>query len=385
MNNTRRQAAFIFAKWLVTRDFPATMLPASGPDRSFIQDLVYATIRHFRSLKFVLAKLVRTWPKGEMESLLYIGAAQILFLPSVPDFAAVSETVEAAKECANPSIPKVVNAVLRNLIRRREELAAELAHAPLAVRESFPDALVDRWTERFGFENAKELCAYHNRPAETFLAFPDGSFRQLPRGRRVEAEPGFDEGAFIVQDPGTKVAVNLLAPAPGERILDACAAPGGKSIQIAWRGADLTACEVNPRRRRRLEENLARTRLQARVQVAASLGDLPAAAFDKVLVDAPCSNTGVLRRRPDARWNWDGEKLAVLIRMQREILSEAAAKVKPGGLVVYSTCSLEREENEAQVEAFLAAHPGATLEHQETALPFETQTDGAFAAAIRLK
>ena len=384
MNNTRRQAAFIFAKWLVTRDFPATMLPQSGPDRSFIQDLVYTTIRHFRSLKFVLSQLVRTWPKGEMESLLYIGAAQILYLPSVPDFAAVSETVDAAKECANPSIPKVVNGVLRNLIRRREELENSLAHAPLAIRESFPDALVDRWTERFGFENAKELCAYHNRPADTFLAFPDGSFKQLPRGHRVETEPGFAEGAFIVQDPGTKLAISLLAPAPGEKILDACAAPGGKSVQIAWRGADLVACEVNPRRRRRLEENLKRVRLDDKVQVSASLGDLPPAAFDKVLVDAPCSNTGVFRRRPDARWNWDREKLVVLCRMQREILSEARAKVKPGGLLVYSTCSLEREENEAQVEAFLAANPGATLEGQTTSLPFETQTDGAFAAAIRL-
>ena len=120
------------------------------------------------------------------------------------------------------------------------------------------------------------------------------------------------------------------------------------------------------------------------MQVSASLGDLPPAAFDKVLVDAPCSNTGVFRRRPDARWNWDREKLVVLCRMQREILSEARAKVKPGGLLVYSTCSLEREENEAQVEAFLAANPGATLEGQTTSLPFETQTDGAFAAAIRL-
>lgn len=384
MNNSRRQAAFIFAKWLATKDFPATMLPESGPDRAFIQDLVYATIRRFRSLKFILSKLVRTWPKGEMESLLYVGAAQILYLPSVPDFAAVSETVNAAKECANPNIPKVVNGVLRNLIRRRDELEAELSHAPLAVRESFPDELVDRWTERFGLENAKELCAYHNLPAETFLAFPDGSFRQLPRGRRVDAEPGFSDGAFIVQDPGTKLAVKLLDPRPGELILDACAAPGGKSIQIAWRGADLTACEVNPRRRRRLEDNLRRTRLADKVQVAAALTDLPDRAFDKVLVDAPCSNTGVFRRRPDARWNWDLDKLASLVRLQAEILALAAAKVKPGGTLVYSTCSLEREENEAQVEAFLSSHPGAVLETQETALPFETRTDGAFAAAIRL-
>ena len=411
MKNSRRTAAFIFAKWLATKDFPQSLLP-DGPDRAFVQDLVYTAIRRMRPLRKVLGALVRTWPKGELESLLYIGAAQILYMESVPDFAAVNETVAAAKESGNPSIPKVVNGVLRNLIRRREEFADMLAAAPLEERESFPTALVRRWRERFGEEKTAALCAWHNTPAETYLARRDGSFVKLERGERVETTPGFKEGEFIVQDPGTSLAIELLGVRKGDRVLDACAAPGGKTVQIAWRGGEVTAVEVNPKRRRRLEENLARLHLSIPV-----LPELPALEFvdssicrfvdseetprklsanvqidestnrqiDKfplVLVDAPCSNTGVLRRRPDARWNWNEEKLAALVKLQSEILDAAAARVAPGGRLVYSTCSNEPEENAAQVEAFLARHPEFEFVEAKESIPCDTGYDGAFAAAI---
>ena len=302
--NTRRQAAFIVARWLATHEPPHDMLP-QGAERAFVQDLVYAVIRRLRPLRLVLGALLQRWPKGELEALLYVGAAQILYMPDVPDFAAVSETVDAAKGCENPSIAKVVNGVLRNVIRRREEFEKMIADATLEERESFPTALVRRWERRFGAENAARLCAWHNTPAETFIARRDGSFVKLERGQRVEDVPGYADGDFIVQDPGTRLAIELLDPRPDERILDACAAPGGKTVQIAWRGASVVACEVNPKRRRRLEENLARLKLGVEV-----IPELPASqTFDKVLVDAPCSNTGVLRRRPDARWNWNARFL----------------------------------------------------------------------------
>ncbi|MBR3957162.1 MAG: hypothetical protein IKJ89_04875, partial [Kiritimatiellae bacterium] len=351
MGSSRRSAAFIVARWIATKDFPASMLP-TGADRAFVQDIVYTTIRRIRPLRKILGVLMKQWPKGELEALLYVGAAQILYMPDVPDFAAVSETVDAAKACENPSIAKVVNGVLRNVIRRREEFEKMIADAPLEERESFPTALVRRWERRFSAENAARLCAWHNTPAETFLARRDGSFVKLERGQRVEDVPGYAEGDFIVQDPGTRIAVDLLDPKPGERILDACAAPGGKTVQIAWRGAEVTACEVNPKRRRRLEENLARLKLG--VEVIPELPSLPEnfqlstsnfKLFHKVLVDAPCSNTGVLRRRPDARWNWNEEKLAVLVKLQSEILDACASRVAPGGALVYSTCSNEPEEN----------------------------------------
>ena len=389
MGSSRRSAAFIVARWIATKDFPSSMLP-TGADRAFVQDIVYTTIRRIRPLRKILGALMKQWPKGELEALLYVGAAQILYMPDVPDFAAVSETVEAAKACENPSIAKVVNGVLRNVIRRREEFEKMVAEAPLEERESFPTALVRRWERRFGAENAARLCAWHNTPAETFIARRDGSFVKLERGQRVEDIPGYAEGDFIVQDPGTRLAIELLDPKPDERILDACAAPGGKTVQIAWRGASVVACEVNPKRRRRLEENLARLKLD--VEVIPELPPLPEnfqlstsnfKLFHKVLVDAPCSNTGVLRRRPDARWNWSEEKLAALVKLQAEILDACASRVAPGGLLVYSTCSNEPEENEAQVTAFLARHPDFSLEESRESLPFESGADGAFAARLK--
>ena len=180
--NSRRAAAFAVLRWLRTKEFPANLLP-DGPDRAFVQDLVYTVVRRLRPLRRILGVLVPKWPKGELEALLYVGGAQILYMPEVPDFAAVSETVKAAKSCENPSVARVVNGTLRNLIRRREELERMVASAPLAERESFPSELVRRWVERYGEEGAAKLCAWHNMPAETFLARRDGTFVALERGK----------------------------------------------------------------------------------------------------------------------------------------------------------------------------------------------------------
>jgi 16S rRNA (cytosine967-C5)-methyltransferase len=393
--NSRRTAAFAIARWLATHEFPADMLPQGGSDRAFVQDLVYTVVRHLRPLRSVLGELMAKWPKGELEALLYVGAAQILYMPDVPDFAAVNETVVAAKESGREKrLDRVVNGVLRNLLRRRAEFEAKLAAAPLAERESFPNALVKRWIERYGAANAEALAKWHNTPAETWLAYPpsddepEGRFVRLERGRRVNDVEGYAEGAFIVQDPATAGAVELLNVKPGMTVLDFCAAPGGKSVQIAWRlkgQGRLVAQEVNPRRLARLRENIARLRLdQVQVVGKAPAGEGGATAqFDRVLADVPCSNTGVLRRRPDARWRWEPSHLKQLAGLQAEILSRAAAHVAPGGLLVYSTCSNEPEENGEQVAAFLAAHPEFSEVARRESLPFETGHDGAFACAMQ--
>ena len=422
MKNSRREAAFVVARWILTKDFPANLLP-EGPDRGFVQDLVYTTIRRFRPLRKVLGELVKKWPKGELEALLYVGAAQVLYMPEVPDFAAVNETVEAAKACENRNVAKVVNGVLRNLIRRRGEFERLIAAAPADERESFPLALYRRWVARFGADGAERLAKWHNEPAETYLAYPD-RFEKLARGRKVTEVEGYAEGKFIVQDPGTALAVELMDAHPGDEILDACAAPGGKTIQLAWRGAKVTACEVNPKRRRKLVENLKRAGIGSdrvgigsdrvgvgsdRVGIGSDGGGVgsdsvgigsdrgeawtvavvdsldpadPKRRYPKILVDAPCSNSGVLRRRPDARWNWSEEKLAALVKLQAEILDRAAALLAPGGTLVYSTCSNEPEENQEQVKAFLARHPGFKLTAERESIPFESGHDGAYAASL---
>ncbi len=381
--NSRRTAAFVVQRWLATHDFPNEMLPQAGEDRAFVQDLVYTVVRRFRALRSVLGELMKRWPKGELEALVLVGAAQVLYMPDVPDFAAVNETVAAAKMSGRDKrLDRVVNGVLRNLIRRREEFQAKLAAAPLAERESYPNALVRRWTARFGAANAEALAKWHNQPAETWLAYPD-RFEKLARGRKVADVAGFADGAFLVQDPATAGAIELLDVKPGLSALDFCAAPGGKTVQIAWRlgGGRLVAQEVNPKRLRRLQTNLARMKLGWVEAVQALPAD--AGLFDRVLVDAPCSNTGVLRRRPDARWRWDAEHLTQLTGLQAEILESAAAHVAPGGLLVYSTCSNEPEENADQVAKFLAAHPEFSEVARRESLPFETGHDGAFACALR--
>ena len=395
----RRAAAFVLSRWLLEHGHPADMLP-DGPDRAFVQDLVYTTIRRFRPLRSLLGRFVARWPKGELEAYLLLGAAQIMYMPEIPDFAAVSATVDAAKACPNKAVAKMVNAVLRNVIRRRGEFDEYLRTAPLAERESYPNALVSRWVARYGETDAARLAVWHNTPAETWLlrrpaGWADGThavrpqYERLPRGQKISSLPGYAEGEFIVQDPSTAGAVELLDVREGLSVLDFCAAPGGKTAHIAWLlggTGRLVAQEVNPRRLERLHENLARLGLgnaaagAKRVEAVSAVAD--GELFDRVLVDAPCSNTGVLRRRPDARWRWSAERIKELTSLQAEILARAAAHVAPGGILVYSTCSNEPEENSGQVAAFCAAHPEFTAGRTFESVPFASGHDGAFACAL---
>jgi 16S rRNA (cytosine967-C5)-methyltransferase len=384
--NSRRTAAFAVCRWRATHEFTNELLPAACADRAFVQDLVYTVVRRYRPLRAILGELMKTWPKGELEALVLVGAAQILYMPDVPDFAAVNETVAAAKASGREKrLDRVVNGVLRNLLRRRDEFEAKLAAAPLAERESYPNALVARWVARYGEANAEAMAKWHNQSAETWLAFRDGRFEKLPHGRKVTEVEGFAEGAFVVQDPATAEAVAQLDVTPGQSVLDFCAAPGGKTAQVAWRlngTGRLVAQEVNPKRLARLRENMARLRLGS-VEVTQSVAGIGGrTVFDRVLVDAPCSNTGVLRRRPDARWRWSVDHLKQLVGLQAQILDAAAAHVVPGGRLVYSTCSNEPEENGEQVAAFLARHEDFTEVGRRESVPFETGHDGAFACAM---
>lgn len=394
--SSRREAIYIVTRWLETSEFPDRMI-SDGPDRAFVTDLVYTTVRRRRTLEWALGQLVKKMPKGETEAALLTGAAQILFMPSVADYAAINETVEAAK-LASRQTAGLVNAVLRNLLRQRDALLADLAKQPLGVRTSHPDSLVTRWTERFGAAETEALCTWNNTPAETFVAYPPGApepFAPVPRGTRVESLPGYAEGAFIVQDPATAPSIDLLDVRPGQAVLDACAAPGGKTVQIAWRmGAPasehhrLVALDLREDRLETVRANLARTRLG---WVTVGQGDLTGdpqeliaryGRFDRILIDAPCSNTGVLRRRPDARWRWTTKRMKALAETQAAMLEKALALLAPNGRLVYSTCSLEQEENRRQISALRKDHPEVVCAGVEERIPTRSQTDGAFACAL---
>jgi len=397
MSDSRREAAFILTRWLETYDFPDRMM-TDTPNRAFVQNLVYTTIRRKNSLLWILQKFVKHMPKGEVEALLLLGSAQILFMKDVPDHAAVNETVEAAKR-TSLSVAQLLNAVLRRLITERETLLVELEQQPDPIRFSHPEILVQRWSKQFGTEACRKLCAWDNTSPETIISPLDGrkppyeeypgypNYYVLPHGIRLEQLDGFNEGAFIVQDPATSGAVDLMKVSDGMTILDACAAPGGKTVRLALLNPNglTVAMERHEDRLAQLNSTLLRTR-QHQVRIihgdATTAESYQGVKFDRILLDVPCSNSGVLRRRPDARWRWSERRLKKLTDMQRRILETALKFLKPDGILVYSTCSVEPEENQQQIDSVLPLFPGLCCIETRIHLPFSTGTDGAFAAAL---
>ena len=416
---SRREAIFILSRWMETADFPDRLL-TNSPDRGFIMDLVYGTVRWRRTLEWIVAQLVKQPPTGETLAAMMAGAYQILFMEEVPAYAAVHATVAAAK-IASPNSAGFVNGVLRNLGRKREALLLALAQQPIGIRLSHPDALITRWTARYGTDATEALCRWNNTPAQTVITMlpghqitdsktrnsepptPDTQHRPLsphpaapdtcftvPHGMRVESVPGYHGGTFVVQDPATLAAIQLLDIQPGQTVLDACAAPGGKTAQIAARmhgKGRLIAMDKHADRILLLRSTLARTH-QEWVEVAEYDAVVPAAEgalrFDRILLDVPCSNTGVLRRRPDARWRFSDRRQQKLCLTQQTLLRNMLHRLAPGGKLVYSTCSLEPEENQRQIELALAAEPRARLVSTEERLPTQHGTDGAFAAVLTI-
>ena len=420
--NARGVAAHIIAAWLERGEFPDRALDAVTSDRGFVQELVFGVVRQRRALEWIFHKLAEREPARPMFALALVGLYQLLWMNDVVAYAAIHETVEAAKDLSGTRAANFLNAILRRAQRESAALEKELEKLPAALRLSHPDELMQRWTQHYGEKRTLAICKWNNQAAETVLrlntdAITPEKFKQqlaaagiaahpraalghdffiLPRGVRVPEVPGYTEGWFIIQDPATAFAVDLLAPQPGERILDACAAPGGKSLDIAMRlhgQGFVVAMERHSDRLARLRENVARAGggLVRVVQGDAAAPEparqaLLAAGgseyFDAVLLDVPCSNTGVLRRRPDARWRFSEARLRRLTESQFRILHGASALVKSGGRLVYSTCSIEPEENELLLKRWLAARYEFRLMQQRLLLPGVEGADGAFAALI---
>jgi len=376
-------------------------------DRALAWELVLGTLRWRGRIDYLLSRLL-TRPLAsvpvEIRNALRLGAYQILFLDRVPERAAVSESVELARTYGHEGHVRFVNGVLRNLARRKEELDFPDPREPvpfLAATRSFPEWLVRRWVERLGPEEAGRLMdACNRRPplilrvntlkvsVEEFLVRLREQGRTAERhplaaeavevGGGVEGLPGYREGWFYVQDPGAMLVSRLLGAKPGERILDACAAPGGKTSHLAQimhdRGT-VTVLESDPGRLNVLRENMERLGISS---VTPCLGDAAAAdfsaPFDRVLIDAPCSGLGTLRRHPEAKWQKRGEDLLRHRERQIAILWNLARFVKPGGSLVYAVCSLEPEESDEVVTAFLRRHPHFVLDKRPAHLDPAVQT-----------
>jgi len=362
-------------------------------DRRLAYELSAGVLRRQRELDSAL-ELDRADPR--LHDVLRLGAYQLRWLTRVPSHAAVSTSVELARETVGEGSTGYVNHSLRKLVGAgsRERGAAN----------THPDWLVDRWKARFGMEETQKLLEWNDTrpplilqparwpleslesafadasvvtkraPFETGLQVSPAPSSQLPAPRDL---PGFTEGAFIVQDPAHALVARYAAIPRGEFVYDACAAPGGKAVALEARGARILAGDARHERMGRLADTTRRAGVEIHC-VAADLEAAPIrpAGVDAVLVDAPCSATGTMRRHPDARWRLDPAVFARAATRQARLLAAAAPLVQPGGLLIYATCSLEPEENERVVEDFLSRNPGfARAPRSEASLPTELLTD----------
>ncbi|KQP80911.1 MULTISPECIES: RsmB/NOP family class I SAM-dependent RNA methyltransferase [unclassified Methylobacterium] len=342
-------------------------------DAGLARAIATATFRRLGFLRRVLAeRMAQGLPEDQprLVALLATGAVQILDL-NVPDHAAVDLGVRLAK--ADPQLQHLtglVNAILRRIVREREAIVANPGD-PLS--DNTPDWLARRWRAAYGDETARAIAAAHLQGAALDItvrgsaaewaerlggvALPTGSVRLHEVRSAVADLPGYAEGQWWVQDAAAALPARLLAVTPGERVADLCAAPGGKTAQLAAAGASVLAVDRSSPRLERLSQNFARLGLEAEIRVGDALSMPEEGAFDAVLLDAPCSATGTLRRHPDVAWTKTESDISRLIGLQKRLFDKAAALVRPGGRLVYCTCSLEREEGEYQVATFLTRNP----------------------------
>lgn len=414
-------AADAVRQWLDRGSFPDRTLEGITSERAFVMEVTYGTVRWYGSLVAILESAIPNPPGYDVEAVLLTSLYQLLYMDHTEPYAVVNEGVSLAKSWAGPAMGNLVNAVLRRVIREENEVRAFLQRQPYEVQVSHPRRLVDRWRRQFGERPMRELCAWNNERPSVVLCVnrhrvPFERFRHMLAEAGVEAEPhpaetsrclilapgtsvsrvpGYDEGLFLVQDPATLVPAQLLGARPGERVLDLCAAPGGKTAALAeaMKGEGvLVAADLHADRLERLEENLRRLQwdfieiVQADAadpaRLRKALGVHAEEGFDRILLDTPCSNTGVLRRRPDARWRFDERRLARLRVVQSALLDGASAVLRPGGSLVYSTCSLEPEEDEDLASQWVSTHDAFSLVKAKKLFPPRNGTDGGYSALI---
>jgi 16S rRNA (cytosine967-C5)-methyltransferase len=441
----RELAAEILAKVEKRNAYADILLDKSlkGPsltvrDRALLTQLVYGALRWKGRVDWLLGRSLRRPLAGMnpyLRNILRLTLYQILFLDKVPDYAAVNEGVELGKKYGGKKAGGLVNAVVRKVLKEKGEGyypdPQEDLVSYLSVFWSHPDWLVKRWLGYFGREETEALLKADNDEsplvlrvnrlkgerevliqslrgmgfdAEPTVWSPQGI--QLRSASAVTQLPGFEEGLFQVQGEASQLVGYLLDPRPGERVLDACAAPGGKTTHLAELMQDkgeIVATDVSTRGLEKLKQNVQRLGLTSVrhfcVDVGQGLTGPLASPYDRILVDAPCSGLGTLRSHPEAKWQKSERDMERLIKLQKKILGQVCSRLKPGGVLVYATCTLTREENEGAVEDFLSRHQNFVLEgvgedlpraardlacgRYLLTLPHKHGTDGFFAARMR--
>jgi len=423
--NPRQIAARILSQRLNSGEFTENLLETalaharlSPADRGLCHELVCGVVRWQATLDRLIARKTTPGrePRPALVNLLRLGLYQIFWLDRIPPHAAVHETVEQAKRSGYVSQSGFINAILRAYLREFDEVKKNLADMKIsqpALGWSHPEWLVERWRKHFGDEKTRALLEWNNTPPKTFArvnTLKTDAAKLVERWREENVEydfctrdwtgenlafelkshpplnslGSFRAGSFYVQDPSTLLAPALLGAQPGETILDLCAAPGGKATFIAQQmnnEGKIIAHDSFADRLKLIRENC--TRLGVTCATATATFNFEPATFDRILVDAPCSNTGVMRRRVDLRWLVQPAEIERLRATQLVLLNQATTVLKPGGVLVYSTCSLEPEENSEVVKEFLAANTGFKLETERQLLPFADSVDGAYVARLK--
>lgn len=403
----------------------------SAPDRGLCQEIVYGCVRRQATLDWLIARKTHgREQKVALQNLLRTGLYQLFWLDRIPAHAAVHETVEIAKQLGFGPQAGFVNAVLRGYLREFDETKKYLARLKTedpAIGYSHPQWLVEKWRKRFGDGKWQSLLEWNNSPPKNFARvntlkidagkllekwrqenidydfvrrdwLPENLIFELKSHPPLNSLQSFRDGWFYLQDPSTLLASLELNPRSGETILDLCAAPGGKTTFMAQQMKNegkIVAGDISEERLKLVRENCQRlgiTIVDCRLPVAGISekhprpDDLQSSIFnrqfDRVLIDAPCSNTGVMRRRVDLRWRISPGEISRLRQTQFDLLKAAAKELKSGGMLIYSTCSLEPEENSEVVEEFLRGHSHFKLEMQRELLPFADGIDGAFIARL---
>ena len=412
--NARRATISALRAWSKGHDYAETLVERhaqrnqlSREDRALFNNLLLTTLRNLSLLDFWIKKLRREKLDFETRDILRVGLAQ-LFILNIAEHAAIFETVN----CSKPRTRGLINAILRNAQRQKADLLSSAKEQTPDILYSCPTWLYKHWCQQFGEKAALKLLKWQQNPALTYLRL-----NTIKLSKQERAELGADElvsavgdgypnfyqwkskgipkellsnGDCYIQDPSTYNAVRLLNPKAGETILDACAAPGGKTSLIAALSDNQAKITITDLEKKipRLESNLVRLGVSDfKSHVHDWLAPAPSEwhkKFDAILLDVPCSNTGVLRRRLDARWRLQASDVEKLIHIQAQIFQNALACIKPGGRIVYSTCSIDQQENQEQVQRILEKNPKLQLIEEHSTRPDIDGIDGSYAAVLQL-
>lgn len=383
---------------------------AKEQDKGLITQIVYGTLQNYRLCRYQWEDLVKKLPSDDICVLLDMSIYQLFYMDKVPAYAIINEAVEITKKSIHPKMAKMVNAVLHRAERRKEREVKGNEVKMLAIKTSHPEWVVSMWKAQYGMDVAEKIC-YANmetkpnaarvntwKTSKEKLLAQDERFHEgymskdaLLYDGSIAETSSYEQGLISIQDEASQLIARIVDPQPDEEILDVCSAPGTKANHMAelmQNKGHIVCGDLHPHRVELIREGAKRlgiTIMEPMVMDATELAEIKGQMFDRVLCDVPCSGYGVLARKSDIKYHMKSEDMDTLIPIQKKILSKSAEHVKPNGILVYSTCTLNKKENEKQIQAFLKEHDDFMLVEERTIFPFEAHSDGFYMAKLQRK